>query len=150
MLQLAIGDEFSGKEKEAVDWFGRIASDFPKSDLAPKAAGAKRRLESVGKTIPLKGKTLDGRPFDLAAGQGQGRADPLLGHLVRAVQAGHGHDPALQAKYGKEGFVPIGVNLDNSPAEATDVSARPTSRSPGRSSTKRAASKAGWPPNWAF
>jgi hypothetical protein len=25
----------------------------------------------------------------------------------------------LQAKYGKDGFVPVGVNLDNTPAEVT-------------------------------
>ena len=49
MLQLAIGAEFSGKTDDAVSWFSRIASDFPKSDLAPKAIGAKRRLESVAR-----------------------------------------------------------------------------------------------------
>ena len=43
MLQLAIGAEFAGKTNDAIGWFGRIASDFPKDDLAPKAIGAKRR-----------------------------------------------------------------------------------------------------------
>src|SRR5439155_23507092 len=70
MLQLAIGAEFAGKTNDAIGWFGRIASDFPKDDLAPKAIGAKRRLESVGKAIPLSGKTLDGRTFDLASNKG--------------------------------------------------------------------------------
>src|SRR5262249_42507807 len=72
MLQLAIASEFAGKSDDAISWFTRIASDFPKSDLAPKAVGAKRRLESVGKPIPLTGKTIDGKSFDLAR-DGKGR-----------------------------------------------------------------------------
>src|SRR5262249_44349153 len=71
MLQLAINAEFAGKTDEAVSYFTKIATDFPKSDLAPKAIGAKRRLDSVGKAIPLAGKTLDGRTFDIAAQKGK-------------------------------------------------------------------------------
>jgi thiol-disulfide isomerase/thioredoxin len=119
MLQLAIGAEFAGKTSEAVDWFTRIASDFPQSELKPKAIGAKRRLESVGKTIPLAGKTLDGRAFDLANAKGKvvlihywaTWADPCKPDLATIK--------SLQAKYGSQGFYPVGINLDGDSKEAT-------------------------------
>jgi len=112
MLQLAIAAEFAGKTDDAVSWFNRIAGDFPKSDLAPKAVGAKRRLESVGKTIPLAGKTLDGKAVDLATAKGRivlihywaTWADPCKPDLATIK--------SLLAKYSKEGFYAIGVNLD--------------------------------------
>jgi thiol-disulfide isomerase/thioredoxin len=119
MLQLAIGAEFSGKTNDAITWFGRIASEFPKGDLAPKAIGAKRRLESVGKTIPLSGKTLEGRSFDLASLKGKvvlvhywaTWADPCKPDLATIK--------SLQAKFGNQGFMPVGVNVDNDAKEAT-------------------------------
>src|SRR5262245_284947 len=118
MLQLAIGAEFSGKTDDAINWFGRIASDFPQSPLRPKALGAKRRLESVGKTIPLSGKTLEGKTFDLAASRGKvvlihywaTWADPCKPDLATIK--------SLQAKYGSQGFYPVGVNVDNDAKDA--------------------------------
>ncbi len=119
MLQLAIGQEFSGKEKEAIAWFGRITTEFPKSDLAPKAAGAKRRLESVGQKITLKGKTIDGRPFDLAASSGKAVLIHYWATWCEPCKQDLETIRGLQAKYGKDGFVPVGVNLDNTAGEAT-------------------------------
>ena len=52
---------------------------------------------------------------------------------------------SLQAKYGKEGFYPVGVNLDND-AEGRDRLPPQRRRSPGRSSMSKAASTAAWPP----
>ncbi|MEX2175256.1 MAG: TlpA disulfide reductase family protein [Pirellulaceae bacterium] len=119
MLQVAIGNEFSGKEDDAIAWFGRIAKDFPQSDLAAKATGAKRRLESVGQPIDLKGKGVDGRPFDI--GQLSGKV--VLVHYWATWCEPCKQDletiRGLQAKYGKDGFVPVGVNLDSTPAEVT-------------------------------
>lgn len=118
MLQLAIGAEFAGKTSDAVDWFGRIAAEFPQSDLKLKALGAKRRLESVGKTIPLEGKTLDGRSFDLVKAKGKivlvhywaTWADPCKPDLATIK--------SLVAKYGSQGFYPIGINLDGDAKDA--------------------------------
>lgn len=120
MLQLAINAEFAGKTEDAVNYFTRISNDFPKSDLAPKAIGAKRRLESVGKVIPLAGKTLDGRAFDLAGQKGKvvlvhywaTWADPCKPDMAVIKE--------VQAKYGNKGFVPVGVNVDTSAKEAVD------------------------------
>jgi thiol-disulfide isomerase/thioredoxin len=119
MLQLAINAEFAGKTDDAINWFSRIASEFPQSDLKPKALGARRRLESVGKAIPFQGKTLDGRTFDLAAAKGKvvlihywaTWADPCKPDLATIK--------SLVAKYGNQGFYPVGVNLDGEAKEAT-------------------------------
>jgi thiol-disulfide isomerase/thioredoxin len=112
MLRLAILLDYPGKEAEASVWFNRISKEFPQSDLAPKAKGAVARLDSIGKTIPLRAKTLDGRTFDLAAAKDRvvlihywaTWAEPCVQDLD-AIKA-------LVAKYGKDGFYPVGVNLD--------------------------------------
>lgn len=119
MLQLAIGNEFAGKEEKASEWFGRIVQEFPKSDLATKAAGAKRRLESVGKTLSLKGKTIDGRPLDLAQYSGKVVLIHYWATWCEPCKQDLDTIKELQAKYGKAGFAPIGVNLDSDPREAT-------------------------------
>jgi thiol-disulfide isomerase/thioredoxin len=118
MLQLALGAEFAGKTADAVTWFSRIAKDFPSSDLAPKANGAKRRLESVGKTIPLKGKTLDGRSFDLTGASGKIVLIHYWATWCEPCKQDMETIKSLQAKYGTQGFYPVGVNLDNDPKDA--------------------------------
>lgn len=119
MLQLAIGAEFSGKDEQAIAWFSRIAKDFPEGDLAAKALGAKRRLESIGKTIPCKGKTLEGRTFDLASASGRVVLIHYWATWCEPCKQDLDAIKALQAKYGKEGFYPVGVNLDSDAKEAT-------------------------------
>ena len=70
MLQLAISHEFNGQDEQATTWYGRIVQDFPDTDMSEKAAGATRRLQSVGKPLELRGTGLDGRPVDLASLRG--------------------------------------------------------------------------------
>lgn len=112
MLQLAIGYEFSGKEEKAREWFGKIVSDFGGTDLSKKAAGAKRRLESVGKPMTLQGKTVGGQSFDLSTYKGK----VVLVHYWATWCEPCKQDMALiatlQNRFGKE-FMPVGVNLDN-------------------------------------
>jgi thiol-disulfide isomerase/thioredoxin len=119
MEQLAIEYEFARRDKDAAQWLGRIVSDFPNSERAPKAAGARRRLESTGKSLPFKAKTIEGKPFDLAALNNK----VVLIHCWATWCGPCNQDletiRALQAKYGKDGFTPVGVNLDNTPAELT-------------------------------
>jgi len=55
MLQLAMNHECSGQEDEAKRWYGRIVSDFPDTPAGRKAAGARTRLDCVGKAISLRG-----------------------------------------------------------------------------------------------
>ncbi len=117
MLQLAIGYEFTGKDDDAIQWFGKIVSNYGDTDIAKKAAGAKRRLESVGKPMTLTGKAVDGRPVSLAN---------LDGRVVLVHYWATWCEPCKQdmqlikdlyAKYGSRGFMPIGVNLDNDVAD---------------------------------
>ncbi|MFO0869645.1 MAG: redoxin family protein [Pirellulales bacterium] len=118
MLQLAIAQEFANKTEQALEWYERIVREFADTEVSRKAAGAKLRLESVGRSIPLKGKALDGRPVDLASLKGYTVlvhywatwCEPCKQDMVKLKD--------LQAKYAKQKFVVIGVNLDNDRAEA--------------------------------
>ena len=117
MLQLAIGAEFAGKTTDAVAWFGRIATEFPSSDLADKATGAKRRLESVGRPMTLSGKSLDGRTFSLSAAKGKYVLVHYWATWCEPCKQDMETIKSLQAKYGKD-FYPVGINLDNDPKDA--------------------------------
>jgi thiol-disulfide isomerase/thioredoxin len=118
MLQLAVGEEFNGKNEAAIAWYAKIAAEFPKAMQAAKAAGAKRRLESVGKTLTLSGSTLDGK----AASLDQLRGRTVLIHYWATWCEPCKQDLTLlkqaQAKYAKAGFVLLGINLDSDQATA--------------------------------
>lgn len=118
MLQLAVGEEFAGKDDKAIAWYGKIVEGFPKASQAAKAAGAKRRLESVGKMIAVSGTTLDGKATSLDTLRGRTVlihywatwCEPCKQDLVTLKQA--------QVKYAKQGFTLLGVNLDSDRARA--------------------------------
>ncbi|MEQ8790669.1 MAG: redoxin domain-containing protein [Pirellulaceae bacterium] len=113
MLQLALAQEFAGQDEDARKWYTRIATEHPGSPLAKKAAGAVTRLDSVGKSIPLRAPTIDGKTFDLSAYRGRvvlihywsTWCEPCKQDLTVLRQ--------LLAKYGRDGFSLVGVNLDN-------------------------------------
>lgn len=118
MLQLAIAYEFSGKDDEAAKMFGRVAKEYAQEEVAKKAAGAQRRLESVGQKMELSGQTLDGRKFSLAGLSG----DVVLVHYWATWCEPCKQDMQLiremQNRYAKSGFTPVGVNLDASASAA--------------------------------
>jgi thiol-disulfide isomerase/thioredoxin len=113
LLQLAIAEEFAGQEDDAVKWYSQILADFPKSLPAKKAAGAKTRLQSVGKPITLRGRDLRGRTVDLARYRGKTVliqywatwCEPCITDMARIKE--------LVAKYAKQGFTVVGVSLDS-------------------------------------
>jgi thiol-disulfide isomerase/thioredoxin len=115
MLQLAIAQEFAGQEDDAKKWYGDIVKSFPTSASAKKAMGAKTRLDSVGKSITLRGKSTTGSTVDLAGYRGKvvlvhywaTWCEPCKADLVLLKE--------LQAKYGKSGFSLIGISLDSNP-----------------------------------
>lgn len=117
MLALGQECELEGKEEQAVKWYGRISTEFPKSPFADKAKGAKRRLEMLGKTFAISGTTLDGKPFTASALAGKVTVIyywaswyDRLGEDVNALKA-------MQTKYGR-GLQVVGVNLDSNKEDA--------------------------------
>jgi thiol-disulfide isomerase/thioredoxin len=120
LLQLGIAQEFAGQEDDAKKWYSQLASDFPQANGAAKAAGARRRLESVGTLIDIQGNTTDGRRASL--GQYAGKVvlvhywathcEPCRADLARLKE--------LYAKYGARGLAILGVALDTDKAALDD------------------------------
>jgi thiol-disulfide isomerase/thioredoxin len=117
MLQLAIAQEFAGKDEDATKWFDTIVEKFPKHELAKKAAGASYRLNSVGKPLRLRGKTIEGRDFDLATVKGKMVVVHYWSTWCEPCKADMEELKKLQAKYGK-GLAVVGISLDNDPIDA--------------------------------
>ncbi len=119
MLQLAMGFEIAGKPKDAATWYARIVKDFPQSEMAKKAAGGKHRIESVGKRIALKGKSLDGRSaIDVGDYAGKVVLIHYWANWCEPCKEDIEKIRSLQAKYGKAVFQPIGISLDLAAADA--------------------------------
>ncbi|HUE69306.1 MAG TPA: TlpA disulfide reductase family protein [Pirellulaceae bacterium] len=118
MLQLAMGFEIAAKPKDAVTWYGRIVKDFPQSEVAQKAAGARYRIESVGKRLALKGKSLDGRSTtDVGSYSGRVVLIHYWANWCEPCKEDIEKIRLLQAKHGSV-FQPIGISLDMAAAEA--------------------------------
>lgn len=114
MVELANGLELAGEEEKALRWYKNIVSIAPKdSHVAQKARGAKRRLESVGQPLELKGKSATGRgTVDLASYRGRVVLVHYWATEYNACTADFPLLKSLLAKYGKN-FAIIGVSLDN-------------------------------------
>jgi thiol-disulfide isomerase/thioredoxin len=117
MLQMGIADEFSGKEREALDRYLAIVRDFPDSGPARKARGAARRLESVGKPLALAGVALDGKNVSLESLRGT----PVLVHYwatwCEPCKVDIAQIRELVAKYGPKKFAAVGIALDSDKAQ---------------------------------
>jgi thiol-disulfide isomerase/thioredoxin len=120
MLQLAYARELGGEEEEAGKWYSRIAKDFPKSRVAKKAAGARTRLDSVGKTLALKGQSPSGQLVDLAKYRGQVVLIQYWATWCKPCKADMPTLKDLVSRYGKSGFSIVGVNLDSTAQEMAD------------------------------
>ncbi|HEX5447029.1 MAG TPA: thioredoxin-like domain-containing protein, partial [Pirellulales bacterium] len=117
MLQLATAEEFAGEEDEAKKWYGQIVNNFPNAASAQKAAGAITRLDSVGKTLRLRGATPSGKTVDL----GNFRKKVVLlqywATWCEPCKANMAQIKEVLAKYGKEGFTVVSISLDNRPED---------------------------------
>jgi thiol-disulfide isomerase/thioredoxin len=126
MLQLAFRDEFEGRDADAVKRYAAIASTFPDSAQARKAAGAVRRLESVGRPLTLAGPAVDGKQVGIESFKGM----PVLVHYwstdCEPCKVELAQIRELQAKYGAKKFAVIGVALDGDKAKLVKfLQARP-------------------------
>ncbi|MEL6897965.1 MAG: thioredoxin, partial [Planctomycetota bacterium] len=70
-LELGRSKEFEEKFEDAISIYKRVATDFKDSMQGKKAAGAVRRLGAVGKTLDLRGRTIENRSFQLSALRGK-------------------------------------------------------------------------------
>ncbi len=117
LLQLAFRDEFEGRDAEAIERYAAIAANFPDTAQARKAAGAVRRLESVGKPLSLTGPTLDGKQVAVASFKGV----PMLVHYwstdCEPCKVDLAQIRELQTKYGPKKFAVVGVALDGDKAK---------------------------------
>ncbi len=112
MLQLALSKEFEDKEKEALAFYQKVRVGYAGTEAGEKAAGAVRRLESVGRRIELEGATLDGRTFKLSALRGR----PVVVHYWATWCDPCKNDmkllSRLQARYKRAGLTLVGINVD--------------------------------------
>jgi len=121
MLQLAIAQEFAGQESDAKKWYSQIRDNFPDSSSAKKAAGAVVRLDSVNKTIRLKGASAaGGKPIDLASYAGKVVLIQYWATWCEPAKVDLAQLKELQAQFGKDGFAILGVSLDTKPEELND------------------------------
>ncbi len=118
MLQLAMAEEFAGQEDESTEWYQKITQQFPNTAAAKKAAGAVKRIKSVGQPLVLAGTSIDGKRIDLTTYRGRvvvlhywaTWCQPCINDM-RIIKD-------LFAKYGRNGFSPIGVSLDYQKSQA--------------------------------
>jgi hypothetical protein len=123
LIQLASACEFNAEEDEARKFYDQLARQFPDTDAGKKAAGALRRLDLVGKSLELRGPTLDGKELDISRYKGKtllvtfwaswaSRSETVRRDIPEMVK--------LYQKYRDRGFEVVGVGLD---AERADLDA---------------------------
>jgi thiol-disulfide isomerase/thioredoxin len=120
LLQLAIAEEFAGKEKEALEWYDRIVKDFAQAPAAAKARGAMTRLNSVGQVIQLAGPTLTGERADLSQFRGKVVVLHYWATWCEPCKADMQKIKEVYAQLGRNGFAPLGANLDAKKDEAVE------------------------------
>ena len=111
MLQLGIAREYAGQDDDAKKWYERIGREFADSPQAKKAAGAARRIDSVGTVLNLSGKGPGGETVDLASYRGK---VVLVQYWATWSESAKNDMPALKqlaAKY-RDSFAVIGVSVD--------------------------------------
>ncbi|HYV36659.1 MAG TPA: thioredoxin-like domain-containing protein [Gemmataceae bacterium] len=128
LLQLAMSNEYAGKEKqeEAKKYYSLIATNFPQHPLAPKAAGAVKRLELTGKVMQLAAPTLQGSQYDLSKSAGKVVAVYYWASNSPGCVGDFAVLKSLHGAYAAKGFEIVTVNLDETQAAAmSHLSANP-------------------------
>jgi thiol-disulfide isomerase/thioredoxin len=111
MLQLGIAREYAGQDDDAKKWYERVGREFADSPQAKKAAGAARRIDSVGTVLDLRGKSPEGETVDLGSYRGKA---VIIQYWATWSESAKNDMPALKqlaAKY-RDSFAVIGVSVD--------------------------------------
>ena len=66
MLELAGYYEMTQNDNDALKWYQKLGTEMPDSIYGKRAAGAIRRIGSIGKAVPYTSKTTAGAAFSLA------------------------------------------------------------------------------------
>lgn len=114
LLEVATTYELAGQLEDAAKWYGEVASRYADSSAGIKAAGAKRRLESVGKPLVLKAATVDGKPFDLGKVKGKVVVLHYWASWSDLCRSDLAQLKELQTKYAAKGLTLVGISLDSS------------------------------------
>jgi len=118
MLQLGLSKEFEDDEKAAIVWYSKVANQFRTSDAGKKAAGAVRRLESVGRPLALVAKTIDNRDFDLAKLRGKPVIIQYWATWCEPCKQDMKLLRQLQARYQRAGLQIVAINVDGTRDDA--------------------------------
>jgi thiol-disulfide isomerase/thioredoxin len=117
-LQLGSSNEFNAEEDKAREDYTKLVENFPETPAGKKAAGALRRLDLVGKTISIKGTSLQGEMIDTSLYRGKSvlvvfwaswGGQSVRRELPELVR--------LSEKYRSKGLEIVGVSLDNEKAD---------------------------------
>jgi len=117
-LNLALSKEFEDKDSEALAYYKKVASLFSGADSGEMAAGAVRRLESVGRQVELEGTSIKGKPFRLSSLRGK----PVVVHYWATWCEPCKQDMKqlrrLLASYQRAGLLVVGINVDRKKSDA--------------------------------
>ncbi len=117
-LQLGSSNEFNAEEDKARQDYTKLVENFPETPAGKKAAGAVKRLDLVGKTISLKGTSLQGETVDTS--QSRGKAILVVFWASWGGQSVRRELPDLVKLHEKlkgKGLEVVGVSLDNERAD---------------------------------
>jgi tetratricopeptide (TPR) repeat protein len=125
LIQLAMGAEFNSKDDEAKNYYKQIVENFPGHANRPKADGAVRRLDSVGKAFELTSPVLGNSAQRFSMNQAAGKVAIVYYWSTLSAQA-VGDFAALkklQDDYAKDLTV-ICVSLDDDATTAAPFAAK--------------------------
>ena len=112
MVTLGTHEELQGRTKEATEWYQRLIKEKPKSEMAPRAQGALRRINLNGQVLSLSGPGLEGGTVDVKSLKGQ---VVLVVFWASEYKVCEENVPQLRALYQDnkaKGFEIVGVSLD--------------------------------------
>jgi thiol-disulfide isomerase/thioredoxin len=124
LWQLGNGAEFAGKEHDALGYYRKLSESHADSNFAKKAAGAIRRIESVGRVARFVGTGLHGSQVDSGSLQGNVVLVHYWATWCEACVAEMPKIAALQKKFGGRGLKLLAINLDNDVAKAREAAQR--------------------------
>jgi hypothetical protein len=113
LMQLGMVNEFTGKETDAKNWYGQLVKNFERNAMAPKAAGALKRLGLDGQEFELTGPTLGAKTaFDVKSLKGKIVLVYYWSSNNTQAVADFAKLKVLLKDYGPKGVELVAVNLD--------------------------------------